>query len=228
MVKEELNQKSPLRKLEAITGTGEGTGNIGVIASKQGIGKTAYLVHLAIDSLLRGKHVIHVSFDKKTDYISTWYEDIFNEISKKRHLESAMTVHDDIIRNRIIMNFHHDYPVERIIKSLDAMIESGQNGTDLIIIDGYDFNRGSIKDVDKLKSFAVEKELDIWFSDMFYPNSEDEDGVPKNLNPFMSNIQTVLTLGFEGDNLKLSLVSHDSKSTDLNLHLDPKTLLICD
>ncbi|QEN04719.1 hypothetical protein EW093_08360 [Thiospirochaeta perfilievii] len=86
MVKEELNQKSPLRKLEAITEGGVGTGNIGVIASKQGIGKTACLVHIAVDSLLRDKHVIHVSFDKKTDYISAWYEDIFEEISKKEIL----------------------------------------------------------------------------------------------------------------------------------------------
>ena len=109
MVKEELNQKSPLRKLEAITQGGAGKGNIGVIASKQGIGKTAFLVHLAVDSLLRDRHVIHVSFDKKTDYISAWYEDIFDEISKKRNLESAMQVHDEMIHNRIIMNFSYNF-----------------------------------------------------------------------------------------------------------------------
>ena len=227
MVKEELNQKSPLRKLEAITGGGVGTGNIGVIASKEGIGKTAYLVHLSVDSLLRDKHVIHVSFDKKLDYISSWYEDIFSEISKKRDLESAMEVHDDIIKNRIIMNFNHNYPIHRIMDGLTAMIDSGQNGTDLVIIDGYDFNRGAIKDIEIIKAFAEEKKVEVWFSDTLYPNSEDEDGVPKNLNPFMNNIQTVLTLGFQEETLKLSVVSHDSKRNDSSLQLDPKTLLIC-
>jgi len=101
-----------------------------------------------------------------------------NEISKKRDLESAMEVHDDIIKNRIIMNFNHNYPINRIMDSLTAMIDSGQNGTDLIIIDGYDFNRGAIKDIEIIKAFAEEKEVEVWFSDTLYPNSEDEDGVP--------------------------------------------------
>ncbi|MBN1682507.1 AAA family ATPase [Candidatus Bathyarchaeota archaeon] len=227
MVKEELNQKSPLRKLEAINNGGVGAGNIGVIASKQGIGKTAYLVHLSVDSLLRNKHVIHVSFDKKTDYISAWYEDIFTEISRKRHLESAMEVHDEMIHNRIIMNFHHNYPIDKCIEAISAMIDSGQNGTDLVIIDGYDFNRGSIKEIDKIKAFAVDKKVEVWFSDTYYANSLDDDGVPKNLNPFIYNFKTILTLAYEGDVLKLSVAMHNSEIKDTGLCLDPKTLLIC-
>lgn len=227
MVKKELNQKSPLRKLEALTDGGVGKGNIGVIASKQGIGKTACLVHIAVDSLLREKHVIHVSFEKKTDYISNWYEDIFQEISKKRDLEAAMDVHDEMIQNRIIMNFNYNYPMNNVLKSVGAMIDSGQNGTDLIIIDGYDFNVGAIDDIDKIKTFAIDKGIEVWFSDMFYANCLDEDGVPKNLNPFMYNIKTILTLNYEGDSLKLSLAMHNSEIQSSNLRLDPKTLLIC-
>lgn len=227
MVKKELNQKSPLRKLEAITDGGVGTGNIGVIASKQGIGKTAYLVHLAVDSLLREKHVIHVSFDKKLDYISSWYETIFQEISKKRHLEGAMDVHDEMIHNRIIMNFHANYPVYRVVKAIGAMIDSGQNGTDLVIIDGYDFNRGAIKDIDIIKAFAKEKGVEVWFSDMYYANCLDEDGVPKNLNPFIHDIKSILTLAYDGEALKLSVAKHDSVAQGTDLTLDPKTLLIC-
>lgn len=227
MVKEELNQKSPLRKLEAITEGGVGTGNIGVIASKQGIGKTACLVHLAVDSLLREKHVIHVSFDKKTDYISAWYEDIFQEISKKRDLEKAMDVHDEMIHNRIIMNFHHEYPIKKVLNAVAAMINNGQNGTDVVIIDGYDFNRGSINELDVIKSFAQNKSVEVWFSDTIYPNCLDDDGVPKNLNPFIHNIKTILTLSPDGESLKLSVAKHGTVPRGSTLCLDPKTLLIC-
>lgn len=227
MVKEELNQKSPLRKLEAMTEGGVGSGNIGVIASKQGIGKTACLVHIAVDSLLRDKHVIHITFDKKIDYISLWYEDIFKEISKKRDLESAMQVHDEMIKNRIIMSFHHEYPVGKVLDAVGAMIENGQNGTDLIIIDGYDFNRGSIKELDLIKSFAESKGVEVWFSDTIYPNSLDEDGVPKNLNPFIHDIKTILTIVDGNENLKLSVAKHGSHTETEELYLDSKTLLIC-
>ena len=227
MVKEELNQKSPLRKLEAMTEGGVGKGNIGVIASKQGIGKTACLVHIAVDSLLRDKHVIHVSFDKKTDYISSWYEDIFTEISKKRELEHAMAVHDDMIKNRIIMNFHHEYPIAKVVDAVTSMIDNGQNGTDVIIIDGYDFNRGAIKDLDILKKFAASKQVEIWFSDTIYPNCLDDDGIPKNLNPFIHDIKTVLTLHSEDKNFLLTFVKHGQTASGGHLCLDPKTLLLC-
>ncbi len=227
MVKEELNQRSPLRKLEALTNGGVGSGNIGVIASKQGIGKTACLVHLAVDTLLRGKHVIHVSFDRKTDYISNWYENIFGEIAKKRELESAMDVHDEMIQNRIIMNFHQSYPVKKIVESLASMVASGQDGTDLIIIDGYDFDNGSNNELKLFKKFATENKIEVWFSDVCEESGLDTNGYPKNLVPYEEVLKTVLTLGFKGDALKLSLIKHDGIVEGSDLILDPKTLLIC-
>jgi KaiC/GvpD/RAD55 family RecA-like ATPase len=78
MIKKELVERSPVRILEKSTKGGVGQGNIGVIASRKGIGKTAVLVQIAMDKLLQGKHVIHVSFTAHTDYIIAWYENIFN------------------------------------------------------------------------------------------------------------------------------------------------------
>ena len=104
MIKKELNARSPLRILERSTQGGLGKGNLGVIAARQGVGKTACLVHIATDQLLQGKQVIHVSFATNPSHIVDWYEDIFREIAEKFGLESAMAVHDEMIRGRIIMN----------------------------------------------------------------------------------------------------------------------------
>ena len=106
MVKSELIKQSPLRILDDSTHGGVGIGNIGVLAARQGTGKTAALVHLAIDKLFQDKHVIHVTFSQRPDHILAYYEEIFTEISKLKHLEGAMAVHDDVIRNRTIMNFN--------------------------------------------------------------------------------------------------------------------------
>ena len=70
---------------------GLGTGNIGVLASPKGVGKTACLVHIATDKLFQGKPVIHVSYSSRVDYIITWYEDIFKEIAKNRKLTTPWT-----------------------------------------------------------------------------------------------------------------------------------------
>ena len=104
MIKQELNKRSPLRILERSTHGGLGRGNLGAIAARRGVGKTACLVHLATDQLMQGKQVIHVSFASNPSHIVDWYEDIFREIAETFDLESVMAVHDEMIRNRIVMN----------------------------------------------------------------------------------------------------------------------------
>ena len=81
MVKAELIKRSPLRILEKSTHGGLGKGNLGVITARRGVGKTAFLVHLATDQLFQDKPVIHVSFSTSTNHIIDWYEDIFKEIA---------------------------------------------------------------------------------------------------------------------------------------------------
>ncbi len=84
MVREELNKRSPLRIFENSIHGGLGNGNLGVIASRHGIGKTACLVHMATDKLFRDEHVIHISFSQNVNHVIAWYEDIFKEITSKK------------------------------------------------------------------------------------------------------------------------------------------------
>ncbi len=89
---EELFKRSPLRILESSIHGGLGKGNIGVLASRKGVGKTACLVHIATDKLLQGKPVIHVTYASPGGHIINWYEDIFKELAKNRDRESAARV----------------------------------------------------------------------------------------------------------------------------------------
>ena len=78
MLKEEFIQKSPVRIFEKSIEGGLHSGNIGVLASKKGIGKTSVLVQIALDKLMQGEKVIHVSFNAQNSYIISCYENIFN------------------------------------------------------------------------------------------------------------------------------------------------------
>ncbi len=231
MVKAELNKRSPLRVFEKTINGGVGKGNIGVIASKKGVGKTACLVHIATDKLFRGRRVIHVSFSQKVDHIITWYEDIFKEIAKKRDLENAVDVHDEIIKNRVIMNFSKGgITVDQLLSSLKAMIQDGNFTANSIIFDGYDISAAQDVDVQKLKNFARDLGLEIWFSSSL--KGEDpvflENGVPEDLVSRIDDIDVLVTLKFEGDFVRLQVVKdHDNLETkDMNLRLEPKTMLI--
>ncbi len=236
MVKKELIKKSPLRKLDNSINGGVGAGNLGVIASRRGIGKTACLVHIATDKLMAGKRVIHVSYAKRTDHIISWYEDIFKEISLKRELENAMDVHDDIVHNRVIMNFSQKGTnVQQVLASVTAMIENAQVDTDVVVVDGFDFTVASDSDVNAFKAFAVRKKLELWFTDDYHRDDLDGpvlngEGMPTNLVPFLEQIDVIVTLKAEKDYLHLYLVKdHDKVITeDLPLKLDPKSMLIAE
>jgi hypothetical protein len=231
MVKEELIRRSPLRILEKAIHGGLKDGNIGVLASRKGIGKTACLVHLSTDKLFQSKPVIHVSYASRVDYIITWYEDIFKEIAKKRELESAVEVHDEIIRNRVIMNFKQDAAnTDQVLKTVGAMIDCGDFAADTIMVDGYDFRKSTVEDLLKFKDFAKKIGLRIWFSASLKAEDPlfDERGIPYELEGFLDLIDVLITLVSKEEHVRLRLVKDYDYSPpgDLKIKLDPKTLLI--
>ena len=88
---QELNELSPLRAFDKSLHGGLGKGNLGVLVSRHGVGKTACLVHLATDKLFRNQHIIHVSFSGNVDHVISWYKEVFRQISENRDLEDCHT-----------------------------------------------------------------------------------------------------------------------------------------
>jgi len=230
-VKEELIKRSPLRILEKSISGGLGKGNIGVLASRKGVGKTACLVHIAADQLLQAKRVIHVSYASRVDHIITWYEDIFKEIAKKPGMKSALEMSEELSRNRVIMNFKQEGTrTEQVLRSLEAMIVHGQFGAGTVIVDGLDFGQAGPEELGKFKDFAGRLGLEVWFSASLRGEDPlfDERGIPFELKGHLAAIDVLISLQHHGDHVHFSLVKdHDRLAPkDMRLKLDPKTLLI--
>jgi len=230
-VKEELIKRSPLRVLEKSISGGLGKGNVGVLASRKGVGKTACLVHIAADKLIQDQHVIHVSYASRVDHIVTWYEDIFKEIAKTPKMRSALEEFDDLIRNRVIMNFKQDGArTEQVLRSLEAMIVHGNFRAETVIVDGLDFAQAAPDDVLKFKDFAGRLGLEVWFSASLKGEDPlfDEKGIPFELKGYLGVVDVLISLQHHGDHVHFNLVKdHDRLAPkDLRLRLDPTTLLI--
>ena len=231
MIKRELNDRSPLRIFERSTRGGLGKGNLGVIAARQGVGKTACLVHIATDQLLQGKQVIHVSFATNPHHIVDWYEDIFREIAEKFGLESVMAVHDEMIRRRIIMNFNQSsIRLPQVIGSLRSMIRDGHFAADVIVLDAYDFSSLTTAELEQVRGFAAEQGLEIWFSVSLGYNqpSYNAQGIPTLLESLIDAFSILICLRPEENHIHLQLVKDHGAAVpeDLHLKLDPKSLLI--
>jgi KaiC/GvpD/RAD55 family RecA-like ATPase len=231
MVRNELVKRSPWRILEGTTHGGLGKGNLGAIAARRGVGKTACMVHLATDQLLEGRQVIHVSFSASTSHIADWYEDIFTEIARIDGLENAMDVHDEIIRHRIIMNFNQQgVSLARVLGSVRSMIRDGHFAADLIIVDGYDFAKAGRQELQEVKRFAGELGLEIWFSVSLGHEEPRYTAarIPELLSPVIDEFAILICLRVEEQHVRLELIKdHDAPVVgSLHLELDPKTLLI--
>jgi len=234
MVKTELVQRSPIRIFEQSIHGGLKAGEIGVIASPTGIGKTSVLVQLGLDKLLQGKKVIHVSFylGHHTQYVPLWYEDIFNELTSKKNLENADEIKNDLSKNRVLMNFNQDgVTKDQIIKSLRAMMIEGGFKADSIIIDGFDFSRSDKESIAAVKTFATELGVSVWYSCSVKddsPSAYDKENIPVVLGAFIESIDIAITLQPKSDHVELS-ISKDRGSViskNMAMKLDPKTLLI--
>jgi len=230
-VKEELIKRSPLRILEKSISGGLGKGNVGVLASRKGVGKTACLVHIAADQLIQEKPIIHVSYASRVDHIMTWYEDIFKEMAKKPGMKSALAMSDELIRNRVIMNFKQDgAKTEQVLRSLEAMIVHGNFRAETVIVDGLDFSQAGPDDLRKFKDFAGRLGLEVWFSASLKRDEPlfDEQGIPFELKDYLGVVDVLISLQHHGDHVHFNLVKDHGRLApkDMRLKLDPTTLLI--
>ncbi|MFA6776674.1 MAG: hypothetical protein WCQ66_10940 [Sphaerochaetaceae bacterium] len=230
---QELNALSPLRVFDESIGGGLGRGNLGVLVSRRGVGKTACLVHLATDKLLRGEHVIHVSFNGNVEHVINWYKEVFREVSEGRSLDDASIVYNNILSNRVVMNFSQDdVPVAKVLSSLETLIKHGSFKADAVLFDGYKLTIAADEDVQAIKQFAKDMNLEVWFSvSPVRPDAViDEYGIPNTMAKYSRLIDVLIGLRYDDKKDKVVMTCVRRGGADLSkpmgVDLDPKTMLI--
>jgi archaellum biogenesis ATPase FlaH len=230
---QELNALSPLRAFEQSLHGGLGKGNLGVLISRHGIGKTACLVHLATDKLFRNEHIIHVSFSGNVEHVINWYKEVFRQISEGRSLSDAATIYNEILANRVVMNFSQEnVSVEKVLSSLETLIKHGSFQADAVMFDGYKLTIAAEDDVRRIKQFAIDMKIEVWFSvspvrpDVVF----DEHGVPNTIVKYENLIDVLIGLKYNEamDKVIMTLVKDKAEHNPIpmKVSLDPKTMLI--
>jgi KaiC/GvpD/RAD55 family RecA-like ATPase len=229
----ELNALSPLRAFDESLNGGLGKGNLGVLVSRHGIGKTACLVHLATDKLFRNEHIIHVSFSGNVEHVINWYKEVFRQISDGRSLEDAAAIYNEILSNRVVMNFSQEnVSIDKVLSSLETLIRQGSFNADAVMFDGYKLTIATEEDVQKIKKFAMDMRIEAWFSvspvraDVTF----DENGVPSTILKYVDLIDVLIGLKYNEamDKVIMTLVKDKEtvEAKPMRVTLDPKTMLI--
>jgi len=162
-----------------------------------------------------------------------WYKEVFREITDYKSLEDAVEVYERIRTNRVMMNFSQEnISVENIIKSLETLIRQGSFKADAIFFDGYRLTLAAEEDVRKIKAFAKEMNVEVWFSvSPVRPDvAFDDYGVPESMIPYKPVIDILVGLHYNDERSRviMTVVKNGEKNLPrpTGVSLDPKTMLI--
>lgn len=231
MVKNDLIARSPLRVLDRSAEGGLLPGHIGVIMSQKGVGKTACLVHVAIDQIMQDKNIIHVSFNDSTEHLDNWYRDIFKEMAQKHGMENANEFYNDIIKDRIIITLTPSpSPFSKIQRNVSSVMEATHFKASMLVIEGYNFKSGDPKQFEEFRLFLKQKGLSAWFSVTLEKQESDSfvHEIPESFAKFNDIISIAVILLPKKDHISLRLIKdyNISPIPDIPLELDTRTLLI--
>ncbi len=231
MLKKDLILKNPLRALEPETGLNAAPHRMGLVVARRGVGKTALLVQFALDSLLRGNHVAHVSIGQNLDKAKAWYEDLFQSLSDSYRLDHAGEVHDEIARKRFIMTFKADaFSGPKLEERLNDLLYQDVFRPNSMVIDGYDFENATRGQIQDLRDLTEAMSLHTWFSALRHRDETKVSalGVPAPWDRFEEVFDTILLLDPEGNGISLNTLKDEASgsSNRKNLLLDPATFLV--
>lgn len=221
MAKLELYNKSPIRAFDNAVNGGLKAGEMGLVTSKKGVGKTAVLVQFGIDTLLNGKQLVHVSFDQVSSNVIEWYDTIVQEIVKNKISDEDKEV---IMRNRTILNFNQDnFNLEKVVNTLNAL-KAGGIGVAGVVIDGVDFAKAKESDIQAVASYAKATKTKVWVS-ATAEGSKLSEQAPKAILPYFSFVVHLEPSKSNGTSVKV-LKAGKAENVETTLRLDSKNSLI--
>ncbi|MEE4166023.1 MAG: hypothetical protein V2I35_08485 [Desulfocapsaceae bacterium] len=228
MEKEDLIASNPLRVLGLDRKAEEGKQSLGLVMARAGLGKTAILVQIAIDSMMRGNKVIHVAIGESIEKTRDRYDDILSLIVKGLSGEDLA----EVGKNRMIMTFKENVFSRAVLEErLKDLIQQDIFKPNCLVVDGYDFDGNGRLAMEELKQLMAALGISvIWFSAVRHRNDDrvSAGGVPAPCHAIDDLFDVVLLIKPEDELMKLDILkcAFTEVEPGTTLMLDPSSMLI--
>ncbi len=231
MLKNELVVKNPLRILKPGPDEGVPDHRLGLVMARAGVGKTAILVQIAMDCLLRGHKVLHVSIGEGLDKTKVWYDDVFKMMTAGRKHDEVAEIEEEVMRNRMIMTFKESsFTRPKLEERLNDLVYQNIFRPDCIVVDGFDFNNTDEQAITDIKELMTVMDLHVWFTAVCHRDDTrvSEAGVPAPCHHLDDLFDTVIVLQPRGKEILLNIVKDCPGCAEPGrvLNLDPATMMI--
>ena len=225
---EPLVQQNPLRVLNM----GRENNQMGLVMARAGLGKTALLVQIALDAILRGKRVIHVSVGESIDKTRKWYDDILQSILQEHSVTRPHELMDMVARHRMIMTFKvAAFSRSRLEERLNDLILQDIFRPNVLIVDGFDFDGTSREALEDIKDLMDNMNRQAWFSAICHRGDQrvSPAGVPAPCHEIDDLFDMIILLKPEKDaTIQLDIIRNYGEVVEggTGLRLDPTTMMV--
>lgn len=228
MVYEPLVQQNPLRVLNM----GRENNQLSLVMARAGLGKTALLVQIALDAILRGKRVIHVSVGESIEKTKKWYDDILQTILQEHGTIKPNELFDMVARQRMIMTFKiAAFTRSRLEERLNDLILQDIFRPNCLIVEGFDFEKTDRAALEDIKNLMENMGLQAWFSSICHRSDPRVSlaGVPAPCHEIDDLFDMIILLKPEQDaTIQLDIIRNcgEQVSGAKGLRLDPTTMMV--
>jgi len=229
MLKKDLILRNPLRVMGHENDDILESGQFGAVLARAGVGKTAFLVQLSLNALLRRKNVLHISLTDPVNKVSLWYKEVFNLIAEQYQVHQINQLWDSVLPHRFIMTFRVEgFSVPKLQERLADLTEQNIFTPQMIIVDGFPFDDAVEPSLREFKNMVALQGMHAWFTVRTHRHQEPEaDGTPLQLAHVSDLFEVAIQLLPEGKEIHVkALKGGDSFSKQLDLRLDPSTMLL--
>jgi len=230
MNREELIAGNPLRMLDKIISGGLGAGNLGVTMARAGVGKTAFLVQLGLDAIIRNKKVLHIAIGQTTEHVHAWYDALFKAVAGGAVSDDIDAIQSSMTRNRLIQTYAPDmaFTPLRLEQTVNLFLSHLQFKPGLIMIDGFDWAAMSAvrtaAALGAFKSCAQRLGAELWMSAQTHRTANRAGGMIPPCDGYADIIEVGIFLEPEGSNASIRVL----KDHEHELVADSHLLIHCD
>jgi KaiC/GvpD/RAD55 family RecA-like ATPase len=225
----ELVISNPFGKIGDATDDIIKEGNFGAVLARAGVGKTALLVQLGLNALLREKNVLHISLNDPVTKVSLYYKEVFGNIAELNKIQGTLAIWDTILPHRFIMTFKVEgFSVPKLEERLTDLIEQNIFSPNLVIIDGLPFDENMENPLKELKVLADKNNFSVWFTVTTHRHEESRSlKYPPQMASISDLFEVIIQLQPEGKSIHvLPLKGGRDMENPPTLIFDPATMIL--
>lgn len=228
MLKQDLIKRSPAVR---IIGEEEiETVHFGAVLSRAGVGKTRYLVQIALTKLLKNERILHISLNDPIEKIKARYLEAYNDLVDSIGYvdpQKALRLWEEIKNEKIALSYNENtFDPEKIQVYLKSFKKDDLALPTLIVMDGLDFDRDLNETLTALEEISERFELPVWYSMQTHREQDfAPSGYPVQFENVKDRFDTGVFLHPKNDKIESVVLTDESTPNEYYL-LDPATMMI--